>query len=206
MAVVVLVGFPVVAVVFAKIATGAYTHRYALPATIGFGVLFAYFCGDLAGANLKVGYSIIAVLALGILSLYIREFDDLQNQPEIATPERLVPGQAPEWASLPVVMSSPHQYLFYSYYSEEPLTFRLVYLVGVEKDSVNKHMEAFRRWSFRVPKTPNIDNVDTFLTTRAPFLEFGLPSNVLTKRLQEDGRRIRFLGKGLGQQPVFLVE
>jgi Dolichyl-phosphate-mannose-protein mannosyltransferase len=202
----ILVSFPVVAFVFALVATGAYTPRYALPATIGFGVLFALFCRGIAGVESNVTCLLLALLAVGVLSLEWRELAPLQSAPEIATAAQLIPGHTHEGDGLRVVIADQHQYLHYSYYSEAALGARLVYLVGVEKNSENRHMEAFRSWPFRVPTTPNIEDVDTFLANRAPFLQFGLPNNLLVERLVAGGRRIGFLGMSARGQPVFLVE
>ena len=127
---------PVLAVILAKLVTGAFTHRYALPAITGFAIL--------AGVGVAIAFrrrpllQLIAALALsGWFALtQAREFvaptgvSQPVSSASIARVDEWVRAAAePE---LPLVIADPHTFAVLSYYGSDEVRSRMVYLADAD--------------------------------------------------------------------------
>jgi hypothetical protein len=123
---------PLVSVVLAKVATGAFTHRYAMPAVIGFAVL--------AGLGVAVAFRrrpfmrLVTVACLGgwFVLAQVRE---LREPTGFSQPvSRATVDRPAAWleahgdAQLPLVIADPHNLVVLSHYGAPEVRSRMVYL------------------------------------------------------------------------------
>jgi len=196
---------PALAVLLAKVATGAFTNRYALGAVLGLALIIPWGAYLILDGRATLGIALAAVL----LSWFVAK-DGIEPavnaRRALATFQdtlAFLRGAAP--ADAPLVIASPHLFLQLSYYAPPPLASRLVYLTDTaasmryfETDTVELGLQEFRRW------TPmSIEDYPSYVREHRRFLLYGdtgawvwlLPDLVATgARLQlvavDGGRRL----------------
>jgi hypothetical protein len=117
---------PVVAVLLAKLVTGAFTARYALPAVIGFSILLA-----VAASNFRDGRALIAAaLVLSLCGWFVargvRSYRDMETLLDQANTYKFLQSQREH--ELPIVVSDLHTFMPLAYYAPREFAARLVYL------------------------------------------------------------------------------
>jgi hypothetical protein len=201
------IAIPIVCVVLAKVATGAFTNRYALPAIVGFAVLGGFTAAVAFSGRARMG--LVALMCLvGWYGLsQAREWRDPTN---LSMPIRIADLEAsidllrsdPE-RRLPLVIADPHNFTILSHYAPPDIRSRLVYLADPElamkrlgHNSVERGMlDLVKPW-FRM----NVADYNTFVAEHPRFLVYGNYGvlaflNWLLPELQARGMRIEFRGR-----------
>jgi hypothetical protein len=164
---------PVAAVLLAKMVTGVFTDRYALPAVIGFSILLAA-----AAARLLVGRALIGIIL--VLSLcgffvvrgigaYKREVTTSLNQ---ASTYKFLSEREHD---LPIVVPDLQTFMPLAYYAPQELAARLVYLADpdlslrhIGHSSVDQGILKLKPW-FPV----NIERYGPYVASHRRFLVYG---------------------------------
>lgn len=121
------VAIPVVALIVAELVTGAFTYRYALPAVIGFSILFAFAARTMMNGRSIVGATFVISLCVGFVFVAVRNFQSLNatSLNQIKTYEFL---RSNGESKLPIVASDLHTFMLLAYYAPRDISSRLVYL------------------------------------------------------------------------------
>ena len=191
---------PFVAVALAMFVTGAFTNRYAIPATLGLGILVPFgFRQVLRGQN---ALTVVLVLCLAA-GLARRGGMTLQASAKyVQTREGVIAMlQANRTGIEPVVCSDPHLFLLLSHYAPPELRSRLVYLADPAEsmrylghNSVERGMlDLLKPW-FGL----NVQSYRRSLDSGRPFLLVGEPQHFLNWVLQDlvaSGTRMELKGR-----------
>lgn len=118
---------PAVALILAELVTGAFTYRYALPAVIGFSILFAFATCRMMNGRSIIGAVFVISLCVGFPFVVVRNFQSLNatSQNQIKTYEFIRSNGESE---LPIVASDLHTFMLLAYYAPRDISSRLVYL------------------------------------------------------------------------------
>jgi hypothetical protein len=140
-----LAAMPLLYVLFALTVTGAFVYRYALGALFGVSVVFADIVSSWLGARRLAVWSLCGVLFAAFVALrvapavsgFVEPGERQAIQAELAAIESLTPE-----SSVPIAVSSPHDFFQYSHYASAALRPRLMYLndpvlalEGIQTDS-----------------------------------------------------------------------
>lgn len=168
------IALPVIAVALGKAVTGAYTHRYALAAVIGFCVFAAWTLAAVFGGRARPALAIAALLSVLFFARAAWEYrevsraaarqahmiDFLENRTDPA---------------LPIAIADPHVFFEISHYAPPSLAPRLRYYADpklarqyVATDTVDRGLLAMRHWA---PL-----RVEPFPPREPEFLIYGHPS------------------------------
>lgn len=192
--IVTLLALPVFGVILARLATGAFTERYALPAVAGFAVLFAFAASRCFGRSRLVGVLLVMILTGGFLMNSARQ---IKWAVTIAAKEHRLHDQlltdAP--GTDPIVVTDPVQFLQMTRYAPLQLNQRLIYLT--DGPDPNTAEVGLQRLSTFEPV--RIDKSTHFLATHPTFWLYRrldtdeLPTfpNELIPRLSERGVPMR---------------
>ena len=122
---------PVIAVVGAKIATGAFTPRYALPAVVGAAALLGFTADRVFRRNAAVAGGLVLVLILGFA---VRQLSEVRAARATASYLARTSGwlQVAGPPRLPIVAWHSDAFLRLGYYAPPALASRLVYLADAE--------------------------------------------------------------------------
>jgi len=145
---------PGIAVVLAKLVTGAFTDRYALPAVIGLALVLPWGAYHLLDRRATMGVMLAALLS-GWFVVIVGIEPAMQLRRERANPQAVyhflrtaTPGDEA------VVIASPHTFFQLTYYAPPELASRLVYLADpavalryLDTDTPELGMREFRRWT-----------------------------------------------------------
>ena len=166
---------PALAVLLAKLATGAFTDRYALAAVVGLALIIPWGAYLILDGRATLGIALAAVLFSwfvakdGIEPAVTQRRDLATLQDTLAFLSRAAPDDAP------LVIASPHIFFQLSYYAPPPLASRLVYLTDTaaamryfKTDTVELGLQEFRRW------TPiSVEDYRSYVRTHPRFLLYG---------------------------------
>ena len=171
---------PVVCVIVAKVVTGAFVNRYALPAVIGFGVL-AGVCTEVVFARRPV---LRVAAAAGLCGWFVlaqaREWVEPTGFSQPFPPASV--SRPAEWVSairerdLPVAIADAHTFTMLSYYGAPAIQPRIVYLADPDRalarlghNSVERGMlDLLKPW-FHM----NVVPFEPFLARHSRFLVYG---------------------------------
>jgi 4-amino-4-deoxy-L-arabinose transferase-like glycosyltransferase len=200
---------PVVAVLVAKLVTGAFTDRYALPAVLGVAIIVSWGAHQLLDHRATLG-AILAALLTGWFVAFVGVIPALQLRQVRAEPQRVyrfLQTAAP--GDQPVVIAGPHSFFELTYYAPPALASRLAYLVDpaaalhyVGTDTVDLGMREFgRRTGLRV------EPYRTYLSTHPRFLLYvdRSPWNWLLPALSAAGARFEVVALD-GPGSLYLVQ
>lgn len=197
------VGFlaiPFVAVAMAMFVTGAFTHRYALPATFGLGILVPFgFHRALRGQK-----ALTLLLALCLAAGFARRggMTLQESAKRVQSREGVIKMlQVDRAGNLPIVCSDPHLFLILSHYAPPELRSRLAYLADPDAslrylghNSLERGMlDLLKPW-FRL----NVQAYRPYLDSRSPFLLLGEPQYFLNWALQDlasSGAHLELIGR-----------
>ncbi len=125
------IALPVAAVVLALLITNAFTHRYALPAVIGFSILIAVAASRLSEGRAILGAALVLSLGAGFTTLEVRNFQNtIAVSRGLAKTYKLL--QSEKESALPIVASDAHTFMMIAYYAPRDIASRLVYLADPE--------------------------------------------------------------------------
>ena len=201
------IALPFVCVLAAKVATGAFTPRYALPAVLGFAVL--------AGFGTTAAFRRHALMR-GVVVACLTAWFALSQARELIQPTALsLPvtsrtiSRPTEWltaapgGALPLVVADPHTFTVLSHYGSPQLKARIVYLADPElalqqlgHNSVERGMlDLLKPW-FRM----NVVEFESFVAEHPQFLVYGdffrtAFLNWITPELQRRGMRLELLNR-----------
>lgn len=202
------VTIPFLAVFLAKVATGAFTHRYALPAILGFCVLGGFGMGRVARRH-----SLLALVTAGCLVGWFvlaqgREIVQPTGMSQPVT-QQLIDRPA-DWlhavprTDLPLVVADPHNFTVLSHYGAPEVRERMVYLADpalalkhLGHNSVERGMlDLIGPWfGMRVVEfEPFLAGHDEFLIY-GDFIRLGF-LNWIVPELQARGMRLELLNRG----------
>jgi Dolichyl-phosphate-mannose-protein mannosyltransferase len=198
---------PFVCVVLAKMATGAFVNRYAIPAVIGFAVL--------AGFGTAVSFRRSAAMRL-VVAVSLAGWFVLSQAREFIEPtgfslpvSQAQVNRAKEWLAnpdpeLPVVVADAQSFTVLSYYGSQEIRSRMVYLADPDlalkhlgHNSVERGMlDLVRPW-FRL----NVLEFEPYIAAHARFLLYGdfvrlSFLNWLLPELHARGWRTELLNRG----------
>jgi hypothetical protein len=206
---------PFACVVLAKVAIGAFTHRYAMPAVLGFGVVAGFGSAAVFGRQPLMRAAMVASLVSWFALSQARELIYPTGYSLPVTPGNI--RQAAEWvkaaprADIPLVVADPHTFTVLSHYGPPDIKNRMVYLADpvlalkqLGHNSVERGMcDLLKPW-FRM----NVVAFEPFVTEHPQFLvvgdfyELGF-LNWITPELQRRGMRLELLNRA-GDQ-LFLL-
>ena len=200
---------PVIAVLLAKLATGAFTDRYAPAAVLGLALIIPWGAYLILDGRATIGLALAAVL----FSWFVVK-DGIQ--PALEQRHALAGLQytfdflktaAP--GGEPLVIASAHMFFQLSYYAPPELASRFVYLADraaalryLNTDTVDLAIQEFRRW------TPmSIEDYHSYVRAHPRFLLFGDAGAWvwLLPDLQASGARLQLVAMD-GSLRLFLVD
>ncbi|MDQ3753205.1 MAG: glycosyltransferase family 39 protein [Acidobacteriota bacterium] len=208
---------PVICVILAKLATGAFANRYALPAVIGFGVLVALIAAKIFNNRAVMGLALVICFGGWFLLTQAREIrDPTGNSLGPFTSAALQSGvelfQSEREQALPIVAAEPHTLVHFSHYAPPEIASRMVYLADpsialkrLGHNSVERGMvDLIKPW-FGM----NVTDYKTFVAEHPRFLVYGNFGglgflNWILPELQAENMRVEFRGRS-GENLFFLV-
>lgn len=172
------VGFtllPVVAVVLAKLVTGAFTPRYAIYSVLGISILIAWSLSRI-GRNQSSLALVLSFLTLGCWAvLVVRQYSRVVSsaQEQIATFEFL----RSQEGTLPIVIVSPHEFFVQAYHADRSSKGKFHYLADVplalhysDTDTVERGLVALKDYA-----PLHVEDYNSFVRNHPRFLLYGQP-------------------------------
>jgi hypothetical protein len=206
------IAIPLIGVIFAQVFTGAFVYRYALPAVIGFSILFAFAVNRMANGRSIIGAAFVISLGIGFIFVGLRNFQSLNtiSLNQTKTYEFL---RAEGDSKLPIVAGDLHTFMLLAYYAPPDISSRLVYLADsqaslryLDQTVVDQGILDLKPW-FRV----NAEQYRPYIASQKRFLLYtrvrgdrtwlgcfwGQPwdLNWIIFQLKEDAMRIELLGR-----------
>lgn len=179
------VGFvvlPFIAVTAAKLVTGAFVTRYALPAVIGFSILAGFASAKAFSRNAMMRLFIVASLCGWFCLNQARELIQptgvtLPVSAElIARPAKWLDAAPPDKRALPLVIADPHSFVTLSHYGSRDLRPRLVYLADADRALARLGTNSVERGMLDLVKPwfgMNVVPFEPFVATHAEFFVYG---------------------------------
>jgi hypothetical protein len=203
---------PIVAVTAAKLVTGAFTDRYALPAVIGCGLIVAFAVHEMAPERPAIAAILTLSLCGFFLSLGLKSWTNVVGVREghTQTIEFLRSNSTGGASDLPVAIADQHEFTSLAHYAPPDIASRLVYLADPDKslrrlghNSVEKGaLDLLKPW-FHLP----IEEYGPYVASGRRFLVYGSAGhflNWLLSDLAEGGRRVELIGRNKASL-LFLV-
>ncbi len=191
---------PVVAFALAKLVTGAFTDRYALPAVIGFSIFIAFAAYKLLDGRAIMAAALLLSLCGGFMMIGVKSFQETVAA-GISQAETNKFLQSERESGLPIVASDPHTFMMLAHYGSPDVASRVLYLADpaasmryLGHNSVEKGMlDLLKPW-FHLP----IEEYGSFVASPQRFLVYGSPGhflNWLMTDLAISRRHIQFRGR-----------
>jgi hypothetical protein len=186
-----LAGLPVLLVLLGKLVTNAFHWRYALPATLGWSILFGFVAHARTEGSRRAALALTLVLGCCFpLSPRLGERDTTIERDQIDSATELLRRHGP--SDMPVAIALHDQFYSLSYYAPAEVARRLVYLADpaselryVHHATVDTTLLKLRPWN-----RLNVAEYGSFLARSQPFLVYGYIDRRwawLPTRLREDG-------------------
>jgi len=191
---------PVVAFILAKLVTGAFTDRYALPAVIGFSIFIAFAAYKLLDGRAIMAAALLLSLCGGFMMMAVKSFQEtVAARMRQAETNKFL--QSERESGLPIVVSDPHTFIMLAHYGSQDVASRVLYLADpaaslryLGHNSVEKGMLDLQKPWFHLP----IEEYGPFVASRPRFFVYGSPGhflNWLMTDLATSRRRIELRGK-----------
>lgn len=208
---------PFIFVISAKLVTGAFTSRYALPAVIGFGVLVAFAAAKIFHNRALLGLALVSCFGGWFLLAQAREMIDPTGASMGPFPRDSLQGavellQSEREQTLPIVAAEAHTLVLFSHYAPPEIASRMVYLADpalalkrLGHNSVERGMiDLIKPW-FGM----DVADYESFVAEHPRFLVYGNFGTLsflswLLPELQANNMRIEFRGRN-GENLFFLV-
>jgi hypothetical protein len=200
---------PLLCVVSAAVFTGAYVHRYALPAVIAPAILL-----PLAVHRLDTPRGLLSrAVAVAAIAFFVLVFTDTYKEITVdRRDERDSIGllrRVEQARGLPVAVSHPHASLGFARYAPPDVTARMVALVSPEAADrfVGSNSTEIVQLALAGRTPLHIERFEDFVATNRPFVLMftGYFRDWLRPALRADGRRLREVESEYGWT-VYLVE
>lgn len=198
---------PVVAVIFAMLVTHAFTYRYALPAVLGFSVLFPFADQSMLRRSAILGVFLIFAFCGGFVMLIVHRVGHMAAEDEeLRATYRFLDLHAE--SGLPVVAADLHTFMKLKYYAPQRIRARLVYLADPKAsleylgyDTVDRGILDLEPW-FRL----NVQHYRPYLLSHRRFVLYGHAGflNWLFYELPKTKMRLELKGSK-GDDLLFLV-
>jgi hypothetical protein len=197
---------PVVAVLLAKLVTGAFTARYALPAVIGFSILLAVAASNFRDGRALIGAALVLSLCGWFVVQGVRSYRDMATLLDQAYTYKFLQSQREH--ELPIVVSDLHKFMLLTYYAPRELAARLVYLADpglslryLGYDTVDQGILDLKPWF-----PPKIERYGPYVASQRRFFVYGNLGgmNWLLNELTAAEMRIELRGRQ-GAHLLFLV-
>jgi hypothetical protein len=163
---------PAVATLLAKLITGAFTDRYALPAVLGLAMIVSWGAFHLLDGRATMG-ALLAILLVGWFVVFVGIAPALQLRQDVSEQRAVyhfLQTAAP--GNMPIVIAGPHAFFQMTYYAPPTLAPRLVYLVDptaalhyLGTDTVDLGIREFGRRT-----TLQVEPYRAYLSTHPRFL------------------------------------
>lgn len=192
------VAIPIVAVIFTKFITGAFTPRYVLPSVIGFSILFAFASYRLLDGRAIMGAALLIFLCGGFIMVGIRNFQSTiaVSLDQAKTYSFL---RSERESKLPIVASGLHSFMMLAYYAPPDIASRLVYLADPEASlrylghtTIDQGILDLKPW-FHL----KVEEYGPYVASQQQFLVYGNIGNWnwLLSKLTADDMRIELKGR-----------
>jgi hypothetical protein len=168
------IAIPIVAVILAKLVTGAFVFRYVLPAVIGFSILFAFAAYGLFDGRAIMSAVLVLSLCGTLMVLQVRNFRylDQANLRQAKTYEFL---RSDSESKLPIVASDLSTFMTLAYYAPNDIASRVVYLADPQAEfryfghnSVDQGILDLKPW-FRL----KVEEYAPYVASQERFLVYG---------------------------------
>ena len=173
---------PFVAVIAAKLVTGAFVNRYALVAVIGMSILVGFATSSPFSRTAPMRLLIVAVLCGWFSLSQAREM----IQPTgvtlpvsaalIARPAKWLEAAPLEQRRLPLVIADPHSFVTLSHYGSPEIKARIVYLADADRARARLGTNSVERGMLDLVKPwfgMNVVPFEPFIETHAEFFVYG---------------------------------
>lgn len=178
---------PFVAVAIAMFITHAFTFRYAIPATLGLGILVPLSFQWLLRGRVLLTLALIILLTLGFArrgAMLLQEADKRSRQRESAIRMLKESGNT----DLPIAISDPNNFLIMSHYAPTGIRERFVYLASPEISMRYLGHDSIERGMFDLLKPHfglNVQPYKSYLDSERPFLLIADTDNFLNWMLSD---------------------
>jgi hypothetical protein len=200
---------PVVGVVLAKLATGAFNFRYALPAVIGLSILVAWSSSALVRHRTEIGLLLLLILFALSLANGIKAYLGLRGiLNDRADAYKFVETEA-KAVEMPLVIADPHLFFELSYdIAKRRSTTKVLYLADTrlalkytDTDTVERGLLALKQWA-----PLDVRDFNQFCANHDVFLVYGYPAPFewIVEDLIPGGWRLVAKGRN-GSQLLYLV-
>ena len=203
-----LILIPLFAFLVAKFVSNIFMARYGIAAAVGFSILFARFAHRYAGDRRVAGAMLPIVFAAWFVSSFAlwmletaHSHVSAASKPASAPHAYEIPPQLVN-PDLPFVAANGLFFLEADHYAPDAFVSRLFYLADPRaavrytgSDVFDKGFRIMQKW---FPIRARVEDYGPFVGRNKRFLVFGEfdhPLGWLTKRLLDDGARLRFLGQ-----------
>lgn len=191
---------PFVAVAMAMWVTGAFTDRYALPATLGIVILLPFAFHPLLRGRGLLTLLLMLCLTVGFVRRGGMTLEDAAKRVQ-ARESVIKMLQAGREQDLPIVCSDPHSFLVLSHYAVPEIRSRLVYLADPELSMRYLRHNSIERGMFDLLKPVfrlNVKEYRPYIASKRPFLLCGDPDyflNWVLADLPSSGARLELKGQ-----------
>jgi hypothetical protein len=179
------VGFiliPFVAVIAAKLVTGAFVNRYALPAVIGLSILAGF--GSALALRRSALMRLLVVVSLCGWFFLSQARELIQptgltlpvSTDSIARPAKWLAAVPREKRELPVVIADPQSFMTLSHYSAPEIKARLVYVADADRALAHLGSNSVERGMLELVKPwfgLNVVSFESFVAAHAEFFVYG---------------------------------
>ncbi len=209
---------PFVCVILAKVATGAFTDRYAMPAVIGFGVLVAFIAAKIFDNRALMAMALVFCFGGWFLLIEVRGLIDPASKymnptavsASLQNSFKLLRAESEQ--NLLIVIADPHTLVVFSHYAPPEITSRMIYLAdpaialkSLGSNSVERGMVDLVKPWFGM----NVTEYKSFIAAHPRFLLYGNFGglsflNWILPDLQANDMRVEFRGRN-GDNLLFLI-
>ena len=173
---------PVIAVIAAKLVTGAFVNRYALPAVIGFSVLAGFGSASALGRNALMRLLVVTSICGWFVLSQARELIQPTEATlpvsveSIARPATWLEAVPAAYRDLPLVIADPQTFATLSHYGVREIRTRIVYLADPDRALARLGTNSVERGMLDLLKPWfhfNVVPFEPFVATHAEFLVYG---------------------------------
>jgi hypothetical protein len=177
------VAIPILAVVAAKLVTGAFVNRYALPAVIGFSILAGFGSASVFKRNAPAMRLLVVITLCGWF--FLSEAREMiqptgvtlpVSAASIARPTEWLDAVPQEKRGLPLVIADPHSFVTLSHYGAAETKAQLVYLADSDRALARLGSNSVERGMLDLVKPwfhMNVEPFESFVATHNEFFVYG---------------------------------
>jgi 4-amino-4-deoxy-L-arabinose transferase-like glycosyltransferase len=173
---------PFAAMIAAKLVTGAFVNRYALPAVIGFAILAGFGSASVLRRSALLRLFVVISLCGWFFLSQARELIQptwvtrATSADAIARPAKWLDAVPPEKRGLPLVIADPLSFMTLSHYSAPAIKARLVYAADADRALSRLGTNSVERGMLELVKPwfgLNVVPFESFVTANSEFFVYG---------------------------------